>query len=97
MGGDLVSIHSERENGLVFALISAGQGTQDNSKFRPAWIGVENCRDTTSCNGYRSSSALGKTRRSIEIPEYFNWVDETPTPYSNFAPSKKRYHKMYAL
>merc|ERR1711892_430975 len=41
--GDLVSIHSARENGLVYGLINAG---------RPAWIGVAVCNATSGCNEF---------------------------------------------
>ena len=37
MGGDLVSIHSARENSLVYGLMNAGQNV------RPAWIRVAVC------------------------------------------------------
>ena len=46
MGGDLVSIHSARENGLVYGLMNAGQDV------RPAWIGVAVCNDTSGCNEF---------------------------------------------
>ena len=46
LGGDLVSIHSARENGLVYGLMNAGQDV------RPAWIGVAVCNDTSGCNEF---------------------------------------------
>jgi len=46
LGGDLVSIHSDRENRLVHGLINAGQDV------RPAWIGVSVCNDSSGCNDF---------------------------------------------
>jgi len=46
LGGDLVSIHSDRENGLLLGLMNGGQDV------RPAWIGVAVCNDTSGCNKF---------------------------------------------
>jgi len=76
--GDLVSIHSARENGLVYGLISTG---------RPAWIGVAVCNATSGCDEFswtdgsptepyanfntRSCYAMGVTAEGVD-PE--TWV-----------------------
>ena len=46
LGGDLVSIHSGRENGLLLGLMNGGQDV------RPAWIGVAVCNDTSGCSEF---------------------------------------------
>merc|ERR1711874_480453 len=51
LGADLVSIHSARENGLVFDLIKATDDT------RPTYIGVGACDDPNSCNDWSWTDA----------------------------------------
>ena len=49
MGGDLVSIHLARENGLMYGLMNAGQDD------RPAWIKVA---VTSGCDKFSWTDGL---------------------------------------
>merc|ERR1719427_415955 len=86
LGGDLVSIHSERENGLVLDLIRVGQ-----ESFRPAYIGIENCRDRNNCYDDDDDDDDDEDDDDDDDDDdEFEWVDRSVKPYSNFQPGLPR-------